>query len=114
MATFLSSTEMSLVMLCRRKVFISNFYVITEKNSILTHWLGPSWGNIFFKDNDGQVYTLESLKYIIYGPKRPVSAFLYFSNQARIEHKDLKPDAFARLAGDLWRKLTMEEKEVLF
>jgi hypothetical protein len=72
---------------------------------------GPSWGNIFFKDTvTGQVNSLEGLKYILNGPKKPVSAFLYFSNEARMKHKDLKPDIFARLAGELWKKLSPEEK----
>jgi len=73
---------------------------------------GHSWGNFFFKNNtNGQTYSLEGLKYLCVGPKKSVSAFLYFSNEARIKYKELKPDAFARLAGELWKKLTHEEKQ---
>lgn len=78
-------------------------------------FVGNSWSNLIFKDNTtGRSYSLEGLKYIVNGPKKAVSAFLYFSNEARIKHKELKPDAFARLAGELWKKLSYDEKQVFY
>ena len=50
-----------------------------------------------------------------YGPKKPKSAFLYFSCDRRSSLKEEQPDLkitdVSRLLGDEWNHLTEEEKQ---
>jgi len=70
---------------------------------------GDSWTKIFFTEKNTNVTrSLEDIKYIIKGPKKAVSAFLYFSKEIR-ETLGKTAD-FAKKSGDLWKGLTEEQK----
>eukprot|EP01126_Amoeba_proteus_P055401 TRINITY_DN6870_c0_g3_i8.p1 TRINITY_DN6870_c0_g3~~TRINITY_DN6870_c0_g3_i8.p1 ORF type:complete len:285 (+),score=59.32 TRINITY_DN6870_c0_g3_i8:568-1422(+) len=70
---------------------------------------GDSWSQVFFMDsNGGPSRSLSDLKWLIEGPKKAVSAFLYFSKEIR---DTLPKNDFARKSGDLWKSLTEEKKQ---
>jgi len=53
-------------------------------------------------------HSLEELKYVIKGPRKAVSAFLYFSKEIR---ETLPKGAdFAKKSGDMWKNLTDDQK----
>jgi arsenate reductase-like glutaredoxin family protein len=71
---------------------------------------GDSWTKIFFTDHTTNCSrSLEELKYIIKGPKKAVSAFLYFSKEIR--GTLAKSPDFAKKSGDMWKQLSDEEKQ---
>lgn len=71
---------------------------------------GESWGNIFFTDaQTNTARSLADIKYLVDGPKKAVSAFLYFSKEIR---DSLPRQDFARKSGDLWKSLSEEQKQV--
>ena len=51
-------------------------------------------------------------------PKRPATAFMLFVNSKRAEIKENNPDAkvtdIGRIAGQMWKELTDEQKKVGF
>jgi hypothetical protein len=73
-------------------------------------FLGESWGNIFFTDaQTNTARSLADIKYLVEGPKKAVSAFLYFSKEIR---DSLPRQDFARKSGELWKSLSEEQKAV--
>jgi hypothetical protein len=70
---------------------------------------------IFFTDpQTGQARSLETLKYIYKGPKKAISAFLFFSKEIRDTiGKDLSNDEFAKRSGEAWKNLPDEQKRVI-
>jgi hypothetical protein len=70
---------------------------------------------IFFTDpQTGQARSLETLKYIYKGPKKAISAFLFFSKEIRDKiGKDLSNDEFAKRSGEAWKNLPDEQKRVI-
>lgn len=77
-------------------------------------FLGSSWANIFFTDpTTGQARSLEDLKYLFKGPKKAISAFLFFSKEVRDTiGKDLNNEEFAKRSGEEWKILTEDQKKV--
>jgi len=71
---------------------------------------GDSWAKIFFTDKTANVTrSLEDIKYLLKGPKKAVSAFLYFSKEIR---ETLPKTAdFAKKSGDMWKRLSDEQKQ---
>jgi len=69
--------------------------------------LGPRYSSLRKKTNVTR--SLEDIKYIIKGPKKAVSAFLYFSKEIR-ETLGKTAD-FAKKSGDLWKSLSPEQKQ---
>jgi len=71
---------------------------------------GDSWTKIYFSDKHTSVpRSLEELKYIIKGPKKAVSAFLYFSKEIRGTLP--KSADFAKRSGDMWKDLTEDKRQ---
>jgi len=71
---------------------------------------GDSWTKIYFTDHTtNRTRSLEDLKYIIKGPKKAVSAFLYYSKEIRGTLP--KSSDFAKKSGDMWKQLSEEEKQ---
>jgi hypothetical protein len=72
---------------------------------------GDSWSNIFFTHlPTGITLSLQGIHYLIKGPKKVVSAFLYFAKEIR-EQVDAPSTEFAKKSGELWRALSNEEKK---
>jgi len=71
---------------------------------------GDSWTKIFFSDNNTHIpRSLEELKYIVKGPKKAVSAFLYFSKEIRGTLP--KSADFAKRSGDMWKALGEDQRQ---
>jgi len=71
---------------------------------------GDSWTKIFFTDRITNVpRSLEELKYIIKGPKKAVSAFLYYSKEIRGTLP--KSADFAKKSGHMWKHLPEDQKQ---
>jgi hypothetical protein len=60
------------------------------------------------------VKTLEDIKYIIKGPKKAVSAFLYFCNEQRSQTPDFTPSDFSKQVGEMWKNLPDDHKQVRY
>jgi hypothetical protein len=77
------------------------------------HAKGSSWANIFFTDpTTGQSRSLEDLKYLFKGPKKAISAFLFFSKEVRDTiGKDLNNEEFAKRSGEEWKILGEDQKK---
>eukprot|EP01129_Flabellula_baltica_P005897 TRINITY_DN2165_c0_g1_i2.p1 TRINITY_DN2165_c0_g1~~TRINITY_DN2165_c0_g1_i2.p1 ORF type:complete len:466 (-),score=98.13 TRINITY_DN2165_c0_g1_i2:38-1435(-) len=72
---------------------------------------GDSWSNIFFTHKPtGITRSLQGINYLMKGPKKVVSAFLYFAKEIR---ETLPPSGsdFAKKSGEIWRSLTPEQKQ---
>jgi len=73
---------------------------------------GTSWSNIYFTNpQNGDTRSLEDIKYLVKGPKKAVSAFLYFSKEVRETCKDLKSEDFAKRSGEMWKALPEEQRK---
>jgi len=98
---------------------IAKFYKdVTDQN---LQEKGVSWSNICFVDSAASnmgppfdpkyVKTLEDIKYIIKGPKKAISAFLYFCNEQRATVEFASSSDFSRQVGDMWKSLTDDMKQ---
>lgn len=78
---------------------------------MLTKALGDSWAQIFFFDSKtNSCNSLAQIKYLIKGPKKPVSGFLFFAADIR---NNIPNDAdFARKSGEMWKDLPESQREV--
>eukprot|EP01125_Pyxidicula_operculata_P013711 TRINITY_DN4553_c0_g1_i3.p1 TRINITY_DN4553_c0_g1~~TRINITY_DN4553_c0_g1_i3.p1 ORF type:complete len:310 (-),score=47.70 TRINITY_DN4553_c0_g1_i3:43-972(-) len=71
---------------------------------------GESWTKIFFTDpTTNSTRSLADLKYLIKGPKKAVSAFLWYSKEIRDELP--KTADFAKRSGDMWKNLPEDRKQ---
>jgi len=68
-------------------------------------------GQIFFftQNHSGITRSLEDIKYLDKGPKKVISAYLFFAKEVR--DKVPKTDDFAKNIGELWRSLPEVEKQ---
>jgi len=91
----------------KRPATIAQFYKAVTGEPLQAK--GDSWSKIYFSDmQTNQLHSLEELKYIVKGPRKAVSAFLYFSKEIR---ETLPKGAdFAKKSGDMWKGLTEEQK----
>src|SRR4051812_23741587 len=58
------------------------------------------------------IKTLEDIKYLVKGPKKAVSAFLYFCNEQRQNSQEFVPSDFSRQVGEMWKNLPEDQKTV--
>jgi len=73
---------------------------------------GPSWSQVFFVHPETKkTRSLQQIKFYVRGPKRAVSAFLYFSKEIRESMGDQQKN-FARKSGEMWKSLSKEEQAV--
>ncbi|PRP80992.1 high mobility group protein B1 [Planoprotostelium fungivorum] len=111
----------------KRLATLSRFYKEVTGNSLLEK--GDSWNNIVFFNHSAYrsaypddditdvlslppkyLTTLEDIRKSVKGPKKAVSAFLYFCNEHRnITTSTNSPD-FPKVVGEMWRGLSEESK----
>jgi len=107
----------------KRTGTIAQFYKGTTNQPLQAK--GDSWSKIFFFDPTYQgpliqatqappgtplkCFSLEDIKFLVKGPRKAVSAFLYFSKEIRSSLP--KGDTeFAKKSGDMWKNLSNEQK----
>jgi len=56
-----------------------------------------------------KMFSLEDIKFLVKGPRKAVSAFLYFSKEIRASLPKGDTD-FAKKSGDMWKNLSGEQK----
>jgi len=87
---------------------ISQFYKNTTGKPLQEK--GESWSNIFFtQGHSGISRSLEDIKYLDKGPKKVISAYLFFAKEVRDTVP--KTEDFAKNIGELWRNLPENEKQ---
>lgn len=72
------------------------------------------WNTIVFHDDetDEQV-SLENIKFIVDGPRKVMSAFMYFSNEMRETYKEkMSSRNIVKACGSMWKSMTEEMKRV--
>eukprot|EP00028_Trichosphaerium_sp_Am-I-7-wt_P009840 CAMPEP_0168531122 /NCGR_PEP_ID=MMETSP0405-20121227/15199_1 /TAXON_ID=498012 /ORGANISM="Trichosphaerium sp, Strain Am-I-7 wt" /LENGTH=304 /DNA_ID=CAMNT_0008555743 /DNA_START=591 /DNA_END=1505 /DNA_ORIENTATION=+ len=82
------------------------------------HAKGDSWKHLFFTNpHTGETRSLYDVKYYVEGPKKAVSAFLFFSKEIRESvgksgiGQELKSEDFAKKSGEMWKQLPEEQKK---